>query len=61
MAQLAALDIALDEGLALRPDQITCYAIAAPRPGNHTFVWRYNAAVPHTWTIINDQANSPSL
>lgn len=57
LSQLAALDIALDATLALRPDQIVCYAIAAPRTGNHEFAKAYDAAVPHTWNVINDQAS----
>lgn len=57
LSQLAALDIALDATLALRPDQIVCYAIAAPRTGNHEFAKAYDAAVPHTWNVINDQVS----
>ena len=60
LSQLAAFDIALDQGLALSPDQIVCYSVAAPRTGNHAFAAAYNAVVPHTWNVINDQANFPS-
>ena len=55
LSQIAALEVSLDEKLALRPDQIICYAIAAPRTGNHAFSHAYNKAVPHTWNVINDQ------
>lgn len=58
---MAALDIALDTDLALRSDQIVCYAIAAPRVGNHAFARAYDAAVPHTWNIINDQVKAQHL
>ena len=34
---------------------ISCYTFGAPRTGNHAFAWDYNAAVPDTWAIINDQ------
>lgn len=55
LSQIAALEVALDKALALRPDQIICYAIAAPRTGNHAFAHAYDEAVPHTWNVINDQ------
>ena len=57
LSQLAALDIALDATLALRPDQIVCHAIAAPGTGNHEFAKAYDAAVPPTWNVINDQVS----
>ena len=42
MAVLAAFAIARDPELALRADQLTCYAIAAPRVGNHSFANAFN-------------------
>ena len=36
-------------------EQIICYAVAAPRTGNHQFAHAYNSRVPHTWNVINDQ------
>lgn len=58
MAVLAAFDIARDTSLALRPEQLVCYAVAAPRVGNHSFAHLYNRAVPHTWNVINDQVSN---
>jgi len=58
LATLAAL-----EARRACPDttklDISCYTFGAPRTGNHAFAREYNAAVPDTWGIINDQA-SPS-
>ncbi len=34
---------------------VSCYTFGAPRTGNHAFAREYNAAVPDTWSIINDQ------
>lgn len=57
MAVLAAFDIARDTALGLRPEQLVCYAVAAPRVGNHSFAQLYDRAVPHTWNVINDQVS----
>lgn len=61
LAQVAALDLALDPDLALQSEQIVCYAIAAPRVGTHAFAKAYEVAVPHTWNIINDQVNHSNI
>ena len=55
LAVLGALAIACDTSLDLRKDQVVCYAIAAPRVGNSAFAAAYEALVPHTWNVINDQ------
>lgn len=34
--------------------KLHCYTFGAPRTGNHTFAHMYNAAVPETWHIINN-------
>ena len=52
---LAALAVACDTSLGLRKDQVVCYAVAAPRVGNSSFVAAYDALVPQTWNVINDQ------
>jgi len=36
---------------------VSCYTFGAPRTGNHAFAREYNAAVPDTWSIINDQVS----
>ena len=53
MATLAAFEI---RGAcpADRAD-VSCYTFGAPRTGNRAFAREYNAAVPDTWSIINDQ------
>ena len=61
LAILAALAIACDSSMALRKDQVICYAIAAPRVGNYSFAAAYGLLVPHTWSVINDQACSTAL
>ena len=33
------------------------YTVGAPRVGNRAFRREYNARVPDTWTIINDQVS----
>ena len=38
--------------------RVICYTFAAPRTGNHAFARDYNAMVPDTWSIINDQVSS---
>jgi hypothetical protein len=55
LAVLGALAIACDTSLDLRKDQVVCYAVAAPRVGNSAFAAAYEALVPHTWNVINDQ------
>ena len=56
LATLAAFDIR--EQLVhckQRDTEVICYTFAAPRTGNHAFAREYNALVPDTWSIINDQ------
>ena len=56
LATLAAYDIRkqlLDNRQS--NTQVVCYTFAAPRTGNHAFAREYNAAVPDTWSVINDQ------
>ena len=33
---------------------VQCYTFGAPRTGNHAFARLYNAAVPDTWHVINN-------
>lgn len=35
--------------------KVVCCTFAAPRTGNHAFAREYNAMVPDTWSVINDQ------
>lgn len=53
VASLAAFDIA--KHCEMTPCSMSVYTFGAPRCGNHAFVSEYNAAVPDTWHIINDQ------
>ena len=56
LATLAAFDIRkqlLDNRQS--NTHVVCYTFAAPRTGNHAFARDYNAAVPDTWSVINDQ------
>ncbi|GMH46106.1 hypothetical protein BSKO_14070 [Bryopsis sp. KO-2023] len=53
VASLAAFDIARYVGVPMCC--IRCYTFGAPRTGNHAFAREYNALVPDTWHIINDQ------
>ena len=58
LASLAAYDIRkqlLDNQQS--NTQVVCYTFAAPRTGNHAFAREYNAAVPDTWSVINDQVS----
>ena len=58
LATLAAFDIRkqlLDKQQS--NTQVVCYTFAAPRTGNHAFAQEYNAAVPDTWSVINDQVS----
>ncbi|KAK9802002.1 hypothetical protein WJX73_009255 [Symbiochloris irregularis] len=55
LAQLAAYDIAMiTQDLPLKV-HICCYTFGAPRVGNHAFADDFNAKVPDSWSIINDQ------
>lgn len=60
LATLAAYDVAraLQE-LPERKAEVACYTFGAPRVGNYAFARAYAAAVPDTWSIINDQARAP--
>ena len=56
LATLAAFDIQKQLVAAnQRNAQVVCYTFAAPRTGNHAFAREYNAMVPDTWSVINDQ------
>lgn len=60
MATLAAHDIRTGlQALAMSNIKVVCYTFAAPRTGNHAFAQDYNATVPDTWSVINDQVSSP--
>ncbi len=61
LAILGALAIACDASMALRKDQVVCYAVAAPRVGNRNFAAAYELLVPNTWNVINDQVLQYSL
>ena len=54
LATLAAYDIR-KACPSLAPLDVRCYTFGAPRTGNHAFAWDYNATVPDTWGIVNDQ------
>lgn len=56
LATLAAYDIRMH--LNVPPCKIDCYTFGAPRVGNYAFAYDYNALVPNTWHIINDQVDS---
>ncbi len=53
MATLAAVEIR-SACPADRVD-VSCYTFGAPRTGNRAFAREYDAAVPDTWSVINDQ------
>lgn len=60
MATLAAYDIRTGlQAIAMSNIEVVCYTFAAPRTGNHAFARDYNATVPDTWSVINDQVCSP--
>jgi hypothetical protein len=40
--------------------QVSVYTFGAPRVGNHMFARQYEAAVPDTWHVINDQVRGTS-
>ena len=56
MATLAAYDIQTSLHTT-GSIQVICYTFAAPRTGNHAFARDYNAVVPDTWSVINDQVS----
>ena len=56
LATLAAFDIRRHLLENMQSDaQVVCYTFAAPRTGNHAFAREYNAMVPDSWSVINDQ------
>jgi hypothetical protein len=57
LAHLLGFDVALNT--ACRDPQI--YTFASPRVGDHFFAASYNAAVPHTYRIVNRQDLVPQL
>ena len=58
LATLAAFDIRKQLlGNQQSNTRVVCYTFAAPRTGNHAFAREYNAAVPDTWSVINDQVS----
>lgn len=52
IATLAAYDIAKAFEGQLKPHQVQCYTLGAPRTGNAAFANDYNQVVPETWHII---------
>ena len=59
LATLAAFDIRKKLLHSKQRDvEVTCYTFAAPRTGNHAFAQDYNALIPDTWSIINDQVSA---
>lgn len=59
LAVLASMDIARYCGVA--SDNIVCYTFGGPRVGNHAFRSEYNATVPNTWQVVNDNDLVPSI
>ena len=58
LATLAAFDIR--QQLVSRNEsdaRVVCYTFAAPRTGNHAFAREYNALLPDSWSLINDQVS----
>lgn len=55
LAMLAAHDIAKALEALDRNTSVACYTFGAPRVGNYAFASEYGAAVPDSWSIINDQ------
>ena len=55
LAQLAAYDLAAALSASELDMRLVCYTYGAPRLGNTPFAHAYEAAVPDTWNIINDQ------
>lgn len=37
---------------------VSCSTIGAPRTGNTAFCSKYNALVPESWAVINDQVSA---
>ena len=60
LACLAAFDIQR-MCPCLGPLDVACYTFGAPRVGNHAFARQYDATVPDTWSIINDQVGACRL
>ncbi len=58
LASLAAFDIQR-QCPCLKPLDVSCYTFGAPRVGNHAFARQYDAVVPDTWNIINNQVSQP--
>ena len=59
LATLAAYDIRTSlQAKAVGSAEVVCYTFAAPRTGNHAFARDYNAVVPDSWSVINDQVSS---
>ncbi|KAF6262015.1 hypothetical protein COO60DRAFT_1699568 [Scenedesmus sp. NREL 46B-D3] len=60
VATLAAYDLLKKYKGELDPlRQVSVYTFGAPRVGNHMFARQYEAAVPDTWHVINDQDTVP--
>ena len=58
MATVAAYDIRTSLlAQVVDSHEVVCYTFAAPRTGNHAFARDYNAMVPDTWSVINDQVS----
>ncbi len=58
LATLAAFDIRRHLLDNMHSDaEVVCYTFAAPRTGNHAFAREYNAMVPDSWSVINDQVS----
>ena len=61
LANLCAFDIAaaIKEAGATAEGghriEVSCYTFGAPRTGNTAFRSEYNALVPDSWAVINDQ------
>lgn len=61
LANLCAFDIAAaikESGATAeggRSIEVSCYTYGAPRAGNAAFRAEYNALVPDSWAVINDQ------
>ena len=60
LASLAAFDIQR-HCPCLDPMDVSCYTFGAPRVGNHAFARQYDAVVPDTWNIINNQVTLQPL
>ncbi len=64
LANLCAFDIAAAikeagaSGERGEPIAVSCYTFGAPRAGNTAFRSEYNALVPESWAVINDQVSA---